>query len=156
MKIDIDRGILTMIIDGLRFASDMAAPPVESYATIAQELQKHLDRDPGFTADPARYAKGQIAIRPVHRGDGFKTRADRLCEHLNGRWSNREHALHHEPFEGREAASAVQRRPRRIHHHEGALPAMNLDRTTILSYAVTLIAIGSWMIVAARLVELFK
>lgn len=33
---------------------------------------------------------------------------------------------------------------------------MNLDRTTILSYAVTLIAIGSWMIVAARLVEIFK
>lgn len=92
MKIDIDRDILAMIIDGLRFASDMAAPPVESYATIAQELQKHLDRDPGFTAGPARYVKGQIAICPVRRGDGFKTRADRLCEHLNGRWSNREHA----------------------------------------------------------------
>lgn len=39
----------------------------------------------------ARYAKGQKAVR-CESSDNYKTRAARLCEHLNGRYSNRENA----------------------------------------------------------------
>lgn len=39
----------------------------------------------------ARYARDQKAVR-CESIDGFKTRAARLCEHLNGRYSGREKA----------------------------------------------------------------
>jgi hypothetical protein len=39
----------------------------------------------------ARYAKGQKMVRPVSDGSGFKGRAHRLIDALNGRWSNRCH-----------------------------------------------------------------
>lgn len=41
---------------------------------------------------PARYAKRQMAVHCAENGSGFKTRAMRLCDYLNGRWSNRERA----------------------------------------------------------------
>lgn len=47
--------------------------------------------EPGFTISRARYARGQCAVR-CESGDGYKTRAMRLCEHVGGRWSNREGA----------------------------------------------------------------
>jgi len=43
------------------------------------------------TIRPARYAKNQVAIS-CPSSDGYKTRAARLCEHLNGRYSGRENA----------------------------------------------------------------
>ena len=44
-----------------------------------------------FTIWPAKYAKGKMAVSCPSQ-DGYKTRAARLAEHLNGRYSNREHA----------------------------------------------------------------
>lgn len=41
---------------------------------------------------PARYAKRQMAVSCAGNGSGFKTHAMRLCDYLNGRWSNRERA----------------------------------------------------------------
>ena len=43
------------------------------------------------TTSPARYAKGQVAVR-CPSSDGYKTRAARLAEHVGGRYSNREYA----------------------------------------------------------------
>jgi hypothetical protein len=45
-----------------------------------------------YTITNARYARKCVAVRPTASGDGFKTRAHRLCDHLRARWSNREHA----------------------------------------------------------------
>lgn len=45
-----------------------------------------------YTHGFARYAKGQVAVRPSRDGSGWKGRIDRLCEALNARWSGREGA----------------------------------------------------------------
>ena len=45
-----------------------------------------------FTVAPAKYAKGMLAVFPQDKIQGLKGRSARLAEHLNGRWSNREHA----------------------------------------------------------------
>lgn len=50
------------------------------------------DNDTAISVSPAKYAKNQIAVRCVSL-DGFKSRASRLAEGLNGRWSNREKAF---------------------------------------------------------------
>lgn len=42
----------------------------------------------GYTVTPARYAKGQMAVR-LPDGDGYKTRAERLLCALNFRYTNR-------------------------------------------------------------------
>lgn len=44
-----------------------------------------------YTAEPARYAKGKVAVRPASTG-GFRSDASRLAEAVGGRWSNRERA----------------------------------------------------------------
>lgn len=46
---------------------------------------------PEYTIASARYAKGMLAVS-CPSTDGYKTRAARLCEHVGGRWSNRESA----------------------------------------------------------------
>ena len=51
-----------------------------------------MHRDPGYTAKPARYAKGMMALHCESDGSGFKTRAMRIASALNARWSNRERA----------------------------------------------------------------
>lgn len=48
-------------------------------------------RDPAPELSPARYSKGNVAVR-TQSPDGYKTRAARLADHLRGRYSNREHA----------------------------------------------------------------
>lgn len=44
-----------------------------------------------YTVTPARYAHGMLAVS-CPSSNGFKTRAARLCDHLKGRYSNRERA----------------------------------------------------------------
>jgi hypothetical protein len=43
------------------------------------------------TIQPARYAKGMMAVHCPSDGSGLKTRAMRLCCALKARYSNREH-----------------------------------------------------------------
>ena len=47
-------------------------------------------KEDNYNIAPARYAKNQYIVQPFSNGSGYKTRGDRLCCHLNGRWSNRE------------------------------------------------------------------
>jgi hypothetical protein len=44
-----------------------------------------------YLVSEARYAKNQMLVRCPGDGSGFKDRAARLCCHLRGRWTNREH-----------------------------------------------------------------
>ena len=43
-----------------------------------------------FTVEPARWAKGMMAVTPHDDIQGFKGRVAYLIDHLKGRWSNRE------------------------------------------------------------------
>jgi hypothetical protein len=53
--------------------------------------EKAAARDPGYTMEPARYAKGQVAIRSSD-GSGFKTGAGRIAEAMGARYSGRENS----------------------------------------------------------------
>lgn len=44
-----------------------------------------------YTSEPARYAKGKIAVRPSSQGD-YRSNASYLAEAVGGRYSNRERA----------------------------------------------------------------
>lgn len=85
MKLDLDRGIVSMIVAALNTDGK------DSSATIARLLQHRLDLDPAPVIVPARYAQGMLAAR-CPGVDGYKSRAARLAEHLNARYSNRERA----------------------------------------------------------------
>lgn len=51
------------------------------------------ESDPNYTIQPARYAKGMLAVRCTSRTD-MKSRAARLIgDGLRCRWSNRERAF---------------------------------------------------------------
>lgn len=47
-----------------------------------------MKTDPPPVIGPYRYAKGCVVVR-CPSGDGFKTRAARLAEHLRGCWVHR-------------------------------------------------------------------
>lgn len=44
-----------------------------------------------YTSEPARYAKGKLAVRPSSSGN-FRSNASYLAEAVGGRYSNRERA----------------------------------------------------------------
>jgi hypothetical protein len=93
MKLDLARGVVRSIIDlaNSYCAEHPRSTTFDKASTIADELQKLLDRDPAPSFSPARYAKDMFAVR-CPPFSGFKTRAGRLCDHLKARYSNREHA----------------------------------------------------------------
>lgn len=53
---------------------------------------RHTTTESCFEVRDARYAEKQKAVHCTFDNSGFKTRAMRLCEALNGRYSNRERA----------------------------------------------------------------
>jgi hypothetical protein len=53
-----------------------------------------MSEQPDYTIVPARYAKNLWVIKPRSDGSGFKTRAARLAEALNGRWVHRSGGYH--------------------------------------------------------------
>lgn len=62
--------------------------PVAMKAIVANGWH---DPASGFTMGPARYAAGNLAVRPVGDGSGFKTPEQSIAGD-HGRWSNREGA----------------------------------------------------------------
>lgn len=53
--------------------------------------------EPAYEIYPARYAKGQMVIRPLDSSDGYKGRASYLCDALNMKWVNRSRGYHASP-----------------------------------------------------------
>lgn len=58
-----------------------------------------------YRIEPARYAKGQVAVTPLDNHDGLKGRSARLCCFVRGRWSNRERAYIMSPTKAAEFES---------------------------------------------------
>lgn len=70
--------------------------------------ESNIDFGLGYTVQPARYAKGQIAVRPEVDGTGWKTVAAMIISQMPGvRWSNRERAYICSPFRAGKFAEEI-------------------------------------------------
>lgn len=64
-------------------------------------LNDDVIEHPEYRVAPARYAKGQMAVKCRSNGTGMKTRAMRLCCALKGRYTNRSNAYIMSPTKAR-------------------------------------------------------
>lgn len=68
-----------------------------------------IHADLSYTVTAARYAKGQLAIRPTRDGSGWKTLAALILADMPGvRWSGRERAYIVSPGRAKKFAMAIE------------------------------------------------
>lgn len=88
--------------------------PVDTTALTSEERNAETKAKHGYTTHNARYSKGNLLVRTVKDGSGFKTSADYALDKVNGRFTGREggHVLspsQHKRFEAEMEARAAAR-----------------------------------------------
>lgn len=78
-------------IAGILSGADAVDRHMRAIGTV-ERIEHPAPHDPAPEFRQARYSRGNVAVHCPSNGTELKTRAARLCEHLNARYSNREHA----------------------------------------------------------------